>query len=400
MAKRAPKPSAEVEPMLAPPAAPAEAPPVHPITLLDKVIGHSQAKKNLQTALHSGRVHHAWIFHGPAGVGKLTTAVAFAAALLDPSTQPDLGGNLAPDPDSAVQKLIRAGSHPDLHIITKELATLSRNDVVRRSKQQGIAKDVVEEFLIEPATRSRTLHNDSRAGKVFIVDEAELLGPPAQNALLKTLEEPPAGTVIILITSAEERLLPTIRSRAQRVPFSPLDEQEMLKWLSRRSGDAGIGAVEPAKRSWLLRFACGSPGAADIALANDLFSWDQALRPALDQIERGQYPVGAASAMAALIDDRAGASIKGRPEASKDAANKAWARRLLSFVAEDLRSRLRLRTAKKSSADVEGDAPAQRLLSAIDAVAAAEGYLASNVNQTMVIENLVAQMAAEPVGTA
>lgn len=399
MAKRTAKASSEIEPTLAS-AAPIEVPPVHAITILDKVIGQAQAKKNLQTALHSGRVHHAWIFHGPAGVGKFTAAVAFAAALLDPTTEPDLGGNLAPDPDSSVQKLIRAGTHPDLHVITKELAAISRNDVVRRSKQQGIAKEVVEEFLIEPATKSRTLQGASRAGKVFIVDEAELLGPPAQNALLKTLEEPAPGTVIILVTSAEERLLPTIRSRAQRVPFAPLDEQEMLKWLSRRSGDAGIGAVEPAKRSWLLRFACGSPGAAEVALANDLFAWDQALRPALEQIEQGVYPINASATMDALLKDRAEAAVKGRPEASKDAANKAWARRLLSFVAEDLRSRLRVRTAKKSAAEVETDVAAQRLLAAIDAVSAAEGYLASNVNQTMVIENLVAQMASDPIGAA
>jgi hypothetical protein len=399
MAKRPAKASSEIEPTLAS-AVPTEAPPVHAITLLEKVIGQTQAKKNLQTALQSGRVHHAWIFHGPAGVGKFTAAVAFAAALLDPTTEPDLGGHLVPDPDSSVQKLIHSGTHPDLHIITKELATISRNDTVRRSKQQGIAKDVVEEFLIEPATKSRTLQSASRAGKVFIVDEAELLNPIAQNSLLKTLEEPPAGTIIILVTSAEERLLPTIRSRAQRVGFAPLDEQEMLKWLSRRSGDAGIGAVEPAKRSWLLRFACGSPGAAEVALANDLFAWDQTLRPALDQIEQGQYPIGAAATMDALIKDRVEASVKGRPEASKDAANKAWARRLLSFVAEDTRSRIRLRTAKKTAAEVEADPAAQRLLAAIDAISAAEGYLMSNVNQTMVIENLVAQMASDPIGAA
>jgi DNA polymerase-3 subunit delta' len=385
--------------MLAPPPAPVETPPVHALTMLDQVIGQAQARKVLQSALASGRVHHAWIFHGPAGVGKLTAAVAFAAALLDPTTAPDLGGNLAPEPDSPVQKLVREGRHPDLHVITKELAAISRNDQVRKGKQQNIAKDVIEEFLIEPATKSRSLQGASPAGKVFIVDEAELMAPPSQNALLKTLEEPAPGTVIILITSAEERLLPTIRSRAQRVPFVPLEETDMLKWLSRRSGPAGIGAVEPGKRQWLTRFACGSPGAAEVALANDLFAWEQALKPALDQVEAGKYPIGAAAMMAAMVDERAAASVKGRPEASKDAANKAWARRLLSFVGEDLRSRLRARTVKKTAAEVEADAAAQRLLNAIDAVAAAEGYLAMNVNLAMVVENLVAQMASEPIGS-
>jgi DNA polymerase-3 subunit delta' len=208
--------------------------PVHGITTLDQIIGQAGAKRTLERAMQSGRVHHAWIFHGPAGVGKKTAAVAFAAAMLDPSTSADLGGNLVPEQDSAVQRLVRSGTHPDLHIITKELAAMSREDTVRKGKQFGIAKEVVEEFLTEPAGKSRMMPGESRAGKVFIVDEAELLSPISQNTLLKTLEEPPAGTVIVLVTSAEERLLPTIRSRCQRVSFSPLEEGEMNKWLSRR----------------------------------------------------------------------------------------------------------------------------------------------------------------------
>jgi hypothetical protein len=366
--------------------------------MLEQILGQAQAKRTLQTILKTGRIHHAWIFHGPPGVGKFSTAVAFGAALLDPTTAPDLAGNLAPEEGSPVQVLVREGRHPDLHVITKELATLSRSDQVRKSKQQGIAKEVMEEFLLEPAAKSRTMQGSSLAGKVFIVDEAELLGLVAQNALLKTLEEPTPGTVIILVTSAEERLLPTIRSRSQRVSFMPLDEAEMLKWLSRRLGAAGIGAVEPAKRQWLLRFAGGSPGAAEVALANDLFTWEQTLRPALDMLERGQFPIPLGGEMARLIDERAAASIKGRPEASKDAANKAWARRMLGFVGEDLRSRLRARTAGKTSAQIEADASAVRLINGVDAISSAEGFLMSNVNQTMVLENLVAQLAAEGVG--
>jgi len=390
MAKRAPKSDS--------PLAPSEALPLHPITTLDQLLGQSHAKRTLQTAMHSGRIHHAWIFHGPAGVGKFTAAIAFAATLLDPTTSPDLSGSLAPEPDSHVQRLVRAGTHPDLHIIAKELAAISRADTVRNSKQSGIAKEVVEEFLTEPAARSRVLPGDSRAAKVFIIDEAELLGPIPQNTLLKTLEEPPAGTVIILITSAEERLLPTIRSRAQRVSFTPLEEPDMMKWLSRRSGDAGIGAVEPEKRSWLLRFAAGSPGAADIALANDLFTWETALREPLKSIEQGRFPIGLGESLAKMIDERAAAWVKQNPDASKDAANKTWARRMLGFLAEDTRTRLRLRTQGKSADQVEQDASAQRLLNAIDAIAAAESHLAMNVNLALLLENLVAQMSVEPIG--
>ncbi len=371
--------------------------PVHGITTLEQIIGQAGARKTLERAMQSGRVHHAWIFHGPAGVGKRTAAVAFAAALLDPTTSPDLGGNLVPELDSAVQRLVRSGTHPDLHIITKELAAMSREDSVRKGKQFGIAKEVVEEFLTEPAGKSRMMTvggGESLAGKVFIVDEAELLSAISQNTLLKTLEEPPAGTVIVLVTSAEERLLPTIRSRCQRVAFSPLEEMEMNKWLSRRGGEQGLGAIEPEKRSWLLRFAAGSPGAAEVAIVNDLFAWDDGLKEQLRQVEQGKFPIALGETMAKLIDERAAAWVKEHPEASKDAANKAWARRMLGFLSEDARARLRTRTQGKTGAAVEQDSGALRLMNAIDAISAAESHLAMNVNMGLLLENLAAQMSA------
>ncbi len=376
----------------------AEAPVAHGITTLEQIIGQAPAKRTLERAMQSGRIHHAWIFHGPAGVGKCSAAVAFAAALLDPSTSSDLGGNLVPEADSPVQRMVRSGTHPDLHIITKELAGISREDQVRKGKQSGIAKEVVEEFLTEPAAKSRSIPGDSRAGKVFIVDEAELLSAVSQNTLLKTLEEPAPGTVIILITCAEERLLPTIRSRCDRVAFTPLDEQEMNKWLSRRGGEAGLGAIEPEKRLWLLRFACGSPGAAEVAISNDLFGWDAALRESLKLVESGRCPVGLGEMLAKLIDERAAAWVKQNSDASKDAANKAWGRRMLGFLAEDTRARLRLRAQGKSASQLEQDVSTQRLLNAIDAISAAETHLAMNVNMGMLLENLVAQMSTEPVG--
>lgn len=402
MAKRAAKSAAIDEPMLAPEKRD-DSPQVtvkYPVTLLEQVIGQAAASRTLQSAMERGRVHHAWIFHGPAGVGKFTAAVAFAAAILDSSTQPDLMGKLAPDPASQVHQLIRAGTHPDLHIITKELAAVSREDTVRRSKQMGIAKEVIEEFLIEPALRSRVLGGTApaMASKVFIVDEAELLGPATQNALLKTLEEPPAGTVIILVTNAEERLLPTIRSRAQRVWFGPLTDQDMTLWMSGRGGEADLGAVAPDKRAWLLRFSSGSPGAANIAIEHDLFSWHAALGKAIADTLSGQFVPGLGATMAELIDERAAAAVKANPDASKDAANKAWARRMMGYLAEDLRHQLRTRVGTRAQDDVESDPMCARLLHALDAIAQAETFLGSNVNLGQLLEHLAGQMSSEPAG--
>lgn len=391
------------------------APPVrHAVTMLDQVLGQTGAKRLLQAAMASGRVHHAWIFHGPTGVGKRTAAVAFAAALLDPTLSTTLSGELAPEDGSQVQTLVRTGAHPDLHIVNRELAALSRNDKVRDGKQITLAKDVIEEFVIEPAARSRVMSGGlGRAGKVFIIDDADAMTVQTQNLLLKTLEEPPEGTVIILVSSAEDRLLPTIRSRCQRVSFVPLDDADMTRWLSRRgtsgrgagegsggesTGSVGLGAISPELRSWVLRFACGSPGVAEAALEHDLLAWETALKPKLDQVLAGRFVPSLGAEMAKLIDDRAAAVVKQNPDASKDAANKLWGRRMLAYVGEFLRSALRVATAKRPKDDLEYDLSVARLLAAIEAVSAAEGHLAANVNLGLLLENLVAQMSSEPAG--
>src|SRR5204863_4320065 len=110
-------------------------------------------------------------------------------------------------PNSRVQHLIDARTHPDFHIIHKELAAYSDNRELREKKQINIPIDLLRERLLggtsgsshheAPAYRTAALGH----GKVFIIDEAELLDPTAQNAMLKTLEEPPAQTWIFLITS-------------------------------------------------------------------------------------------------------------------------------------------------------------------------------------------------------
>src|SRR5690606_4650358 len=120
-----------------------------------------------------------------------------------------------------------AWPHPDLHVVTKELARYSEDRSTRERKLTQIPVDVLRTELIEPVYRAAQMGH----GKVFIVDEAELLNDAGQNAMLKTLEEPPAGTTIILVTSIQDRLLPTIRSRCQRVAFVPLPDSVVSRWL-------------------------------------------------------------------------------------------------------------------------------------------------------------------------
>ncbi len=392
MAKRASKSAA----VLTPDSAPEVAGPVYAVTMLDAVFGQRTARQTLESAMQAGRIHHAWIFHGPAGVGKFTTAIAFAAAILDPTTAAGLSGQLAPETDSSVQRMVRAGTHPDLHIIRKEMAAISREERVRRQKQSNIPVDVLDEFLLEPAAKTRVLRNESRAAKVFVVDEAELLDQRGQNALLKTLEEPPEGTVIILVTTFPDELLPTIRSRCQRVAFSPLADEDMRQWF------AASGLAVPAdQRDWLLRFAAGSPGAATLAARCNLHAWHETLTPMLDAAFRGEYSLELGEAMAKLVDEQAVAVAAADKLASKDGANKVWGRRMLAFVGEHVRAKLRARasSSKATPAVLEADVAAQRALHAVDALGRAEHHLDRNVRLATVFDNLAVQMAAEPVVT-
>ncbi len=122
-------------------------------------------------------------------------------------------------------------------------------------------------------------------GKAFIIDEAEMLEADGQNVLLKTLEEPPAGTLIILVTSSADRLLPTIRSRCQRVSFTPLSEPEMAQWVQ-----SSLDVADPAERTWIASFAEGSPGLARVAAQHSLHAWSSEIAPMLDQMVSGAFP--------------------------------------------------------------------------------------------------------------
>ena len=170
----------------------------------------------IRRALSSGRTHHAYLFDGPEGIGKRTAAMALAGRLLCES------GGLAPDADACGDctscRLVASNNHPDFHPIHRGLHKLHPDPSVRRSKGLFLAVDVVRHFVIASAG----LKPSRGRARVFLIREAERMNDGAQNALLKTLEEPPGASRLILLTTAVSRLLPTIRSRCQIVSFGPL----------------------------------------------------------------------------------------------------------------------------------------------------------------------------------
>jgi hypothetical protein len=215
-------------------------------------------------------------------------------------------------------------------------------------------------------------------GKVFIVDEAELLDADAQNAMLKTLEEPPAGTVVVLVTSREDRLLPTIRSRCQRVSFGPLDAASMRAWWASSGLEVG-----DADRPFVDAFAAGAPGMAQRAIAFGLPAWQAEVSPQFDALEAGGFPAGLGERLAELVDELAKGVVENDENASKDAANRLGTRLLVRLLG--LRVTAALRDAGEDAALLE------RAVAAQDLLAQFEQHVRNNVNLKHALGNLVAQ---------
>ena len=156
----------------------------------------------LRKAIERDRVPHAYLFAGPPGAPMYDAAIALACAL---SCQRARGEGCARDaaaPCEACAK-IAAGIHPDI-------VTLVREGAAQMVPIESVRNQVIARMGLPP---------HEGLVRVFIIEEATAMAPPAANALLKTLEEPPARTLFVLCTTAPEQLLPTIRSRCQRVRF-------------------------------------------------------------------------------------------------------------------------------------------------------------------------------------
>ena len=367
---------------------------------MHSILGQKQATALLQSSLRSGRLHHAYIFHGPTGVGKFTTACAFARALLchNPTHQAGAGVSACGScgscrlmheatRDGQTHPAIGAssenpgGTHPDLHIVTKELARHSDDATVRNRKLTSIPVQVLRRFLLEPVYRAPQLGNR----KVFVVDEAELLNPTGQNLLLKTLEEPPPGTYLILITANEDRLLATIRSRCQRVGFGPLPDDTVSHWLDDRSQK-----LTKTQQSWLVTFASGSLGRADLAMTYDLADWATVILPALDGIAQGRFPENLGRQMTQMIDGFAKRWVDDHDGASKEAANRQGAALLWSIIAQHARQKLIEQAAQcPNNNPLDAEAMLTPWLNTIDALEQCERELVANVNIGLVCDHLV-----------
>ncbi len=231
---------------------------------MQRLLGHEGIVDAFRRTLKRGRLAHAYLFTGPTGVGKRLFALEVARALL-------CSGNHSDDPLNACGHCpdciqVEAGTHPDLYQVARP--------------------EDAHEFpvkLMQDVCRTLSLKSARGRGKIIIIDEADDLNEESANCFLKTLEEPPTGSVFILIGSTPDRQLPTIVSRCQVIRFAPLADALVEESLRQRDID------DPTLIARLVRLGRGSPGLA-LALADpELWSFRDALiagiaQPKIDSV--------------------------------------------------------------------------------------------------------------------
>ena len=215
----------------------------------DRILGQEQPKKILKNALQNSSVAHAYLFHGQESIGKKQIAIELAKSL---NCASPIKGD-ACDECISCQK-IENRIHPDFFFIEPEKKTPAAREAV-------IAIDAIRELQ-----RKLAFHPYEGKVKVAIIDTVDRINLQAANSFLKTLEEPPSATILILITSNPFKLLPTLISRCQMIKFQPLTQENIKKILG------GIVTEEKIENDTLAFRTLRSRGSVKKALSEDIES--------------------------------------------------------------------------------------------------------------------------------
>jgi DNA polymerase-3 subunit delta' len=317
---------------------------------LAEVLGQDRVIDALSRAVKGGHVPHAYLFEGPPGVGKRATALGLAMALACQKAPGEGCGTCE------TCRRIEAGLHPDVPTFAPDGTQI----LIEQTK------------AIVALAQSRP---HEAAVRVVVIDDADAMNPSAANSLLKTLEEPAAGNHLVLCTSAPERLLVTIRSRAQRVRFRPLAEDSLLRI-------AAAHGLEPARAQIAVALADGSASRMlTAARADDGAAWEAVARLRAAVTAPGISPALDAAA-----------------ELAGDKENKEALPPIIALLARLYRDAL-VSAAGAPELALFGDR-AQELAAlgpvtlsrALAAVVEADAGLVANVNPTLLLERLLIQL--------
>jgi DNA polymerase-3 subunit delta' len=319
---------------------------------IDSVLGQDKAKKMLRRAVLGERLSHAYLFRGPAGVGKKTLARAFGNYLncQDPTDRQDACGSC-----QSCRKL-RSGNHPDLLVIEPD-------GVAIKIKQIRDLKHVLTFAPFEAKYR------------LIMITEVHTMRREAANSLLKILEEPPPGNQLILTGDAAREILPTITSRCQIIPFSGLPHQLVAAKLT-AAGIAGDIAAS------LAAITDGSLGQARMLAELELLATRRAIIEKLIALQQDNLP---AAETVFAIAEQAAASSDRLPELLD--LLKLWFRDLV-LLASNLPDEIVNSDLRDLTTGAAGRWPLSELLSRLELFDRAQRQLARNCNRALVCEDL------------
>ena len=214
----------------------------HPREVYD-LIGHTDAEERFAKQFHDNKLHHAWLINGASGIGKATLAYRMIRTVL--GGKPETAGRLdVPNHDPVAQRIQSLG-HGDFLLIRRPYDDKTKK--LRTEIPIAETRKISSFFSRKP----------SEGGwRVCLIDTIDEMNRNATNAVLKTLEEPPEKALIILLSKAPGRLLPTIRSRCLNLPLRAVPQNELAQWLSTKCN------ADPEDISAAINLANGAPGKA------------------------------------------------------------------------------------------------------------------------------------------
>ncbi|MEQ1509020.1 MAG: AAA family ATPase [Sphingopyxis sp.] len=230
------------------------------------LIGHEGQESAWIRALASGRIAHAWLLAGPVGVGKSAFALRAATFLMMDGDQRAAAGatKITIDGDDSVAQQIASKAHPDFIWLKREVPEAKRPKDGAAGKSDDVAQSITIGQVRAMLARLRMRPVNAR-WRVVVIDSIDDMERGSTNALLKTLEEPPANTIFLVISHEPGQLLPTIRSRCRMLHFHELSRAEMRQWLS-----DNVPTASEDQRDALITLAQGSPGRAQLFAGADV----------------------------------------------------------------------------------------------------------------------------------